>query len=99
MTNRPLPILRQSLTQRSLAGASSSVGDLLTIAVHTPALPNATVALGRLVGTMLVAGRNVLTDGGAWAEEGKRACVGRDLDAFSVSLTLRLLKLWNKTER
>lgn len=99
MTNLPLHLLRQSLTQRSLAGASSSVRNLLTIGVHTPTLPNATVALGRLVGTMLVAGRNVLTDGRAWAEEGKRARVGGDLDAFSVSLALRLLMLWNKTER
>ena len=89
-------LLEWLLTQRPLSRACSSVGDLLTIAVHTPALPNAAMALGRLVGSTLIAGRHVLSNGWPWAEEEERGVLNRGLGALPVMLALCLLTLWKK---
>lgn len=77
---------------RSCAG----VGDLLPVGIHTPALPNALVALRGLVSSVFVTPGNIPTDSRTrteWREENVRAGYG----ALSLPLTPGLLPLWGHT--
>lgn len=76
-----------------MSGAGAGVGNLLTIGVHTPALSDAGVALRGLVGSVLVALGDVVTDSWPRLEEGEDAGAGGGggLDALFVTFTLGLL--------
>lgn len=80
------------LTQRGAAWPGASVGDLLAVGVHAPALSDAGVALRGLVGSVSVTLRDVLTDGRPRTEEREEAGArSGSLGALSVTLTQGLL--------
>lgn len=61
------------LTQGGVGGSSASVWDLLAVGVHAPTLSRAGVTLCGLVGAVLVALRDVLSDGRTRTEEREEA--------------------------
>lgn len=73
------------LTHWSAARPRASPGDLLSIAVHAPAVSRAAVALHGLIGTVLVACRDVLSNGRSGAPW---AVLRHTQETVSVGLTL-----------
>lgn len=83
-----------SLTAGCVARSGPGASDLLSLAVHTPALAQAAVALHGLIGSVRVAGGDILSHGGPRAEEEVAPGVGRGAHGpLSVSLTGCLLTL------
>lgn len=76
------------LTHWSAARPRASPGDLLSISVHAPAVSRAAVALHGFVGTVLVARRDVLSNGRSGAP-----WTGLTLETVPVDLTLCLCPL------
>lgn len=92
------------LTKWHSAWSGSGIGDFLTLSVHTPALADAGVALRGLVGSVLVALRDVVADSRPRSEEGKNARAGggggcSGLGALPVPFTCCLFPLWNVFNR
>lgn len=85
------------LTQRGAPRSGAGVWDLPPSSVHAPTLADAGVALGRLVGTVRVTPRDVLTQDRTRAEGRREAGGGGGgLGELSVALTRRLLTLWER---
>ena len=81
------------LTHRSAPRSSSGPWDLLPIAVHTPAVSRAAVTLGGFIGSMGIAGGDVLARDRAWPSGAK---LSRAQKSVSVGLTLGFCPLCRK---